>query len=196
MKGTIVIVFLSFLLSLQSCSDGGTLGIGGVGRLPALSLTGRVISCTVDSDCAIVELGCCDHCNGGWTASVNRDYEKQVRERNHDKCSGDNFCTDIGCPMLFPQCINGTCTSRIEDWQTCEIDDDCVVVELGCCDHCNGGRTVASHKDFANDIKYMMGDECEEDYACTLMACAPVLARCTDNMCETYEDESWGPDTK
>ncbi len=195
MKKSSLIILLAILIPLQACLNDGS-GTSGPGALPPLKLEGQVVACEDDHDCAVVELGCCDYCNGGWTASVNKDYEEDVLERNHDECTGDGFCTDIACPRLFPRCVNDTCTSSADDWQDCETDADCTVVELGCCDHCNGGRTVAANVDYALEIEEVYGDECEEDHACTLMACAPILAKCLEGMCMAYEDESWGPEVE
>ena len=192
MKNSTWIILLSIIFLMPACLSDGTSRTGGTGGIEPLSLDGQVITCEENSDCTVVELGCCDSCNGGWSASVNKDYEEDVIDRNHDTCTGKEVCTEMWCGYEFARCENNICTSRIEDWQACEADEDCTVVELGCCDHCNGGRTTATHKDFAEEIKEIMGDECEEDHACTLIGCAPVLARCNGGRCEGYEDSDWG----
>ena len=30
-----------------------------------------MFACAQDSDCTVLEMGCCDHCNGGWQLAVN-----------------------------------------------------------------------------------------------------------------------------
>jgi len=202
MKTISLIILLAILLPLQACLNDGS-GVSGPGALPPLKLEGQVIACESDDDCVMVELGCCPGwCIGGgepgegWAAAVNTLYEDDVKERNTETCDPDTFCADIYCGEVFPVCEDGTCVLHEEDWKTCESDDDCTIVELGCCDHCNGGRTVATNVDFADDIEALYGDECEEDQACTLMACAPILAKCLEGMCMAYEDESWGPEVE
>ena len=192
MRKTTEIILLALLISMPACLSDGTGGISGMGSKSPLSIDGQVIACQEDDDCVIVELGCCDACNGGWSATVNKKFEDDVIERNHDTCTGNEICTDMWCGYQFARCENGTCTSRTEDWQDCEIDEDCVVVELGCCDHCNGGRVIASHKDYADDIREMLGDQCEENTACTLMACANEIPKCDGGRCTHEPDPEWG----
>jgi len=159
MNRTTWIILLSLIALAPACLSDGSGGSSGSGSLGPLSISGQVIECDVDSDCTVLELGCCDSCNGGWSASVNKDYADGVTDRNHDTCAGNEICTDMWCGHSFPRCENNTCTSRTEDWQTCENDDDCVVVEIGCCDHCNGGDVVASNKDYSADVKEVLGEE-------------------------------------
>jgi len=161
-------------------------------------LENHVVSCVQDSDCAVVEIGCCGawclqdgNIGGSWAVAVNWAYEEIVKERNSETCDPDQVCPDIACPPIFPLCNDGECELREEDYRTCAVDEDCVIVELGCCDHCNGGRVDAVHRDRAEEIQMSFGDDCEEDEACTEMACAPMLARCTDWTCESYPDPAW-----
>ncbi len=194
MKKSFALALLTLTLLLQSCLNDGTPGTGGSGGFPPLSLTGQVIACQGDEDCVLVELGCCPSCSylDGWAASVNKEYEEDVYARNRDVCTGDEVCPDIWCEPQFPVCENGTCTFREEDYLACVSDDDCAVVELGCCDHCNGGWVMAVNGDYADDIEKIYGADCAEDHACTLMGCAEKLARCSAGQCEAYDDPSWG----
>lgn len=188
-----IFVFLATLPFTGGCiGDGAGGGTSGPGALAPLPLTGQVIACQEDADCIVVELGCCDSCNGGWSASVNGEYAKDVEERNHDACSGQEVCTEMACDPAFPRCENSTCTSRQEDWRSCETDADCAVIEIGCCDHCNGGSVMACRADYADDALRVFGAECPEDYACTLMACAPFLPKCSGGLCAAEEDPDWG----
>lgn len=192
MKRIATIALLVSLSLIQACLGDGTGGTSGQGSLGPISLQGNVIACTEDADCTVVELGCCDTCNGGWSASVNKDYQEQVLERNHDTCTGNEVCTDMACDIALPACENGICTSRIDNWRACDTDAECTVVELGCCDHCNGGSVIATHADYAESIQQALGEECEEDYACTLMGCAPYLAKCEGGLCTAEQDPDWG----
>ncbi len=175
---------------ISACLDDSS---GRAGTLPPLSLEGQVISCEQDLDCAVVELTCCTDCQGDETVVVNKDYEDDIEERNKQSCASDIACEHMWCGYKLPRCVEGTCTyDVVDEWDVCEIDDDCTIVELGCCDYCNGGRAVAANKGFEDFVKNTLGEECEEETMCTLMACAPLLTRCTDGNCESYADPSWG----
>ena len=71
----------------------------------------------------------------------------------------------------------------IDERQACTVDAACAVVELGCCDHCNGGRVAGVHRDFAAEVHASATAACG-DTACTLMACvAQPTAVCAQGMC-------------
>lgn len=71
-----------------------------------------------------------------------------------------------------------------DERQACGGDADCAVVEIECCDHCNGGTAVGVHKDHAADVRneYVPAGACA-DTACTLMACAPAEPICRAGRC-------------
>ena len=74
--------------------------------------------------------------------------------------------------------------STIDERQACTADADCAVVELSCCDHCNGGTVVGVHKDHAADVRaeHVPPSRCA-DVACTLMACAAAEPICRAGRC-------------
>ncbi len=72
---------------------------------------------------------------------------------------------------------------------TCETAEECVVLELGCCDHCNGGRAVAVRADAADDVQATYAESCAPGTACTEMGCAPLTADCDDGRCVTVQGE-------
>src|SRR5690349_15601975 len=61
----------------------------------------------------------------------------------------------------------------------CKADDECVVVETGCCDHCNGGKAQA----FPKGKEAGHGPTGCTDIACTEMACGPALPKCEAGKC-------------
>jgi len=200
MKKSARIICMAALLMTAAC-DGAIDGIPNFIKSPshdpgdALALNGAVIACETGEDCSVVQLGCCDHCNGGFAVAVNREFASEVAERNRESCYGDEICTEMACPEIYPRCLEGECVYADEvsfDWQTCDSDRDCAIVQLGCCDHCNGGRVVAANAAYAEQVKEEMSDVCGEDYACTLMACAPQLAKCEQGLCAAYPDPDWG----
>jgi hypothetical protein len=78
-------------------------------------------------------------------------------------------------------------TSQFDERQACTADADCEVVEIECCDHCNGGTVVGVHRDHVADVRqtYVPADKCE-GVACTKMACAEgPIAFCKDGACAT-----------
>lgn len=73
-----------------------------------------MFACMTDDDCTVLELGCCDKCNGGWQLSVNtRHAEAATRTWAEQQC--DTGCTTLECPVtLAPVCDGGVCARREE----------------------------------------------------------------------------------
>lgn len=71
----------------------------------------------------------------------------------------------------------------------CSGGETCVVVELGCCDHCNGGRAVAVAASAADAVLDAYGEVCRGDVGCTLMGCPPILAECEEAVCVPVQGE-------
>jgi hypothetical protein len=71
-----------------------------------------------------------------------------------------------------------------DERQACTADADCAVVEIECCDHCNGGTALGVARDTAADIRaeYAGPAECKAT-ACTLMACSAPVAICRQQRC-------------
>jgi len=64
--------------------------------------------------------------------------------------------------------------------RSCQTNDDCVVVETQCCDHCNGGKADAFNKKFAEAEK---PKDCAATM-CTEMGCGAAVAECIDSNCK------------
>ena len=71
----------------------------------------------------------------------------------------------------------------------CSGGQTCVIVELGCCDHCNGGRAVAVAAGQEEAVLAAHGEECPGNTACTEMGCAPLTATCADDVCVPVQGE-------
>jgi hypothetical protein len=71
------------------------------------------------------------------------------------------------------------------DPYACTVDDDCVAVELQCCDACNGGEAVGVHKDHVDAIaaESPRGQGACGEVMCTKMACPPWIASCEAGKC-------------
>jgi hypothetical protein len=87
-----------------------------------------------------------------------------------------------GCKKQAPE--GPVLSPTFDERQSCGGDDDCAVVEIECCDACNGGTAVGVHKDHAADVRkeYVAADRCEGT-ACTLMACPTPVAVCEAGRC-------------
>jgi hypothetical protein len=69
----------------------------------------KMFACDFDEDCVVLELGCCDHCNGGTLVSVGLEYidEAAWKLRSRD-CAGT--CAENECGIDFePVCDDGVC---------------------------------------------------------------------------------------
>lgn len=73
-----------------------------------------MFACTAAADCVVVEMGCCDHCNGGWQLTVSTAHVDAANAKYHAQdCSG--ACTKRGCEWAeTPVCEAGSC-ARTED---------------------------------------------------------------------------------
>ena len=66
--------------------------------------------------------------------------------------------------------------------QTCDRDADCVALELGCCNHCNGGRVVAVNAGGAAALEAHKQGPCD-DFVCTRKMCRPAKVACDQGTC-------------
>ncbi|MCO4748079.1 MAG: hypothetical protein KC912_25015 [Proteobacteria bacterium] len=74
-------------------------------------------------------------------------------------------------------------------YTTCADGESCVIVQLGCCDHCNGGAAVAVNSGSLSTVVDELGEDCSGQFACTEMGCAPITAECRDDACVMVEGE-------
>jgi hypothetical protein len=70
--------------------------------------------CGTNEDCVVIELGCCDHCNGGSLLAVNLASMDAAHDRfRQSDCAGVD-CSERGCGWDYePVCDRGTC-ARLE----------------------------------------------------------------------------------
>lgn len=83
-------------------------------KAPAPTDDAALVACTVDADCEVVEMGCCDACNGGFYMSIAKTHHAAAIARWHETdCSG--ACTERACEWHeAPVCDAGVC-ARMED---------------------------------------------------------------------------------
>jgi hypothetical protein len=76
---------------------------------------------------------------------------------------------------------------------TCSDTAECVVVETGCCDHCNGGALLAVNNRYTDAAMAAFRQRECEDSSCTKMACewsyTPV---CDAGSCARLEEHTLG----
>ena len=84
---------------------------------PDLPLDPEYTACDAPGDCVLVELGRCDHCNGGVVVSVNADSEEAVRRRYSDR-RWTYSCTEMSCTPIEATCEAETCAFAPADTGT------------------------------------------------------------------------------
>jgi len=76
---------------------------------PPAELPAEYTACVVPDDCIVVELGCCDACNGGTARSVATDQAAEVVDRYTEVCNPGTGCNLVGCPPWVTTCEAGVC---------------------------------------------------------------------------------------
>jgi hypothetical protein len=90
-----------------------------------------------------------------------------------------------GCPKAAPPGAPPGATGDFDERQVCTADADCAVVEIGCCDRCNGGTAAGVHRDHAEEVRleYTGGTRCAAA-RCAKSPCADVArAICRSQRC-------------
>ncbi len=64
----------------------------------------RWFACEDDADCAVIEIKCCDHCNGGEVRGVNREYVDAASQEFAPNDCGGVACTQMACRPVAPVC--------------------------------------------------------------------------------------------
>ncbi len=86
------------------------LGCGNPAYPPTQPLEVDLRACQVDEECTIVELGCCDECNGGTAVAVTIGQEEAALDEFGEARCGSVVCTRLACQPLIPRCSSeGLC---------------------------------------------------------------------------------------
>lgn len=111
---------------------------------------------------------------------------------NHTK----SYCLGIlACALLLSALATGCAKSvdRRADpaWSTCQADQDCAVVELACCDHCNGGELGAFNRASLERATKALAPAVGACNAtvCTERKCNPGAARCEQGRCAVIKPQ-------
>ena len=143
--------FLFCLLMVASCTQPATNGGDGNGDI---SFKPEQIACTIPTDCEIVTLGCCDYCNGGSVASVNKNYSTEVLTKHKATGCEKIACTLMACIPALPlaYCNNGTCAyiTNLSQYTACTTAEDCTTVPTGCSNICTEGDVLPVNKTSAD----------------------------------------------
>lgn len=78
---------------------------------PPDPLPAEYTTCGSEADCVVVELGCCDECNGGTAVAVRADQEAEVADLYSERCGNGTACTEMGCAPWVVTCEAGTCAN-------------------------------------------------------------------------------------
>lgn len=240
-------------------------------------------TCDAAEQCVVLEMGCCDHCNGGWLMSVNSAFQEAALEEFKDDCSDPVACTEKGCASVAATCDEGLCGWKSEpfpgttcadysqnqctagagctgilgapaaevcagnydnwmtlwsgcmsndvgcgdaetcalspdtgefvmfsstciptgwepvewetcckkagpgpdpnEWTDCKVVADCKAIEMGCCDHCNGGFLMSVNSQYSTEAKAKYQETGCEQIACTQIACFPTVETCEQGTC-------------
>lgn len=90
-------------LALVGCGDGYP---------PPDELPAEYTACQSAGDCMVVELRCCDSCQGGVAVAVNQEAFEEVTDRYGESCRPDTTCADEACQEGWvPLCEDGTCAA-------------------------------------------------------------------------------------
>ncbi len=72
-----------------------------------------------------------------------------------------------------------------DQYTQCSVDADCVRIELGCCDECNGGFAVVVNEDSVKEVQREFGQRCSPLHGCTLVGCIGTWElACADGFCD------------
>jgi len=94
--------------------DGGTYEVA-----PNLKVPESWVECATEDDCAIVEAGCCDHCNGGVIVSVNAKFAAKLRP----------LVERFGCDAAGSACSTRNCDAPTDHEIVC-MTRACHIVDL------------------------------------------------------------------
>jgi len=74
-----------------------------------------MFACTSTADCEVIEMGCCDHCNGGYLLAVNRMHAERATANHRAQDCGAGGCPHERCEAeVHAVCDAGAC-ARIEE---------------------------------------------------------------------------------
>ncbi len=105
----------------------------------------------------------------------------------------DERQTDEGPPIVRQSEMWSGRSAPDPSFVTCSADADCATVEIGCCDHCNGGALAAVRAERVAEVRAAQTASCGETVACTERACANGTALCADGECAYVAAWRGGP---
>lgn len=129
----------------------------------------KYYSCVQDSDCIIVQDGCCSCGNGGQNTSINRDYEGDWENDILTKCS-DTYCLTwvsdhwtCNEAEIEAKCIESEC--ELKEKVSDDVDE---ITSEEDCEAAGGSWEVAgiSGEYFCNEVTADAGDKCYNGSEC------------------------------
>lgn len=119
MRTLSILGFLGWCSLMAACTasikvveepDGAATGTPAGGDTPVASPSPEEQACTADADCVVVEMACCDHCNGGKVEAFN---QAHAEARKPKGCEG-TMCTERGCGAAVAKCVDAKCVAEIQ----------------------------------------------------------------------------------
>ncbi len=170
--------------------DGG--GSGGVnpGGSAPITVDEKYLDCNTATDCKVLEVGCCDICNGGGGIAVNKVFADEAYKKYKKICSPNWICTAMACPPPVAYCKDKKCAflKSTNEARRCQKNEDCIIVKGGCCDHCNGGSLDAINKEFVDlyhSVPEFTNPDCSQ-IICTKEPCYETVATCSSDYCSFF----------
>jgi hypothetical protein len=122
--------------------------------------------CKSNSDCV-----CYDGC-----LCINKFYKGIVPCPEMASCTKFDYC----------ECVNNTCVTKL-NVKLCEKDDECILVQDGCCGCSMGGKNTAINKIHKDWWDNKISSECREIVCIAVISNDPTCfsePRCVDGECK------------
>jgi hypothetical protein len=74
-----------------------------------------MFACASAADCVVLEMGCCDHCNGGWLLSVNRMHAEQAVQAHRAQDCSASACETHRCEGRAQAICDAGACARLEE---------------------------------------------------------------------------------
>lgn len=86
----------------------------------------------------------------------------------------------------FKETVKGPTDELIilDQWKTCDKDEDCVETQQDCCSCNNGGERTAINKQFLSEWQEIINNNCQNISCLTFINCKEGDIVCQDNKCE------------
>lgn len=99
-----------------------------------------------------------------------------------ERLSFSSSCIPAGWEAISTEMCCPVADAPPAEFSKCQSHKDCSPVEMGCCDHCNGGTLFSANVEFLDALDPWKETGCEM-VGCTKIGCGPVEGVCNDGVC-------------